>query len=259
MSDTTFDFTSRRAFVTGAGGGIGHQIACELADAGCTVTGFDIQAKPEPFPPAQGEVRYVHGDVCDAGAVAHAVAEAARDGLDFVVNGAGVAFMTRDGSVVDVDMDVWERTLQVNLQGPVNVVRSAVPHMLRAAKGGAFVHIASVAGARSMDNVLNAGPLDAYQVSKAALISLSNGLALTYGRDGIRSNTICPGAIRTPMTDAIYEDPDRISAMENRTPLPRLGRPQDIAAACLFLLSNNASFITGIDMMVDGGLTAKLC
>jgi 2-keto-3-deoxy-L-fuconate dehydrogenase len=121
-----------------------------------------------------------------------------------------------------------------------------------------FVHIASVAGARAMDNVLDDGPLDAYQVSKAALISLSKSIALTYGRRGIRSNTICPGAVWTPMTDHIYQDPARIKAMESRTPIPQVGTPQNIADACLFLLSDKASFVTGTDLMVDGGLMAKL-
>jgi NAD(P)-dependent dehydrogenase (short-subunit alcohol dehydrogenase family) len=109
-----------------------------------------------------------------------------------------------------------------------------------------------------MDNVMEHGPLDAYQVSKAALISLSRGIALTYGRKGIRSNTVCPGAVWTPMTAAIYEDPARVEAMKQRTPLPQIGTAQNIADACLFLLSDRASFITGTDLMVDGGLMTKL-
>jgi NAD(P)-dependent dehydrogenase (short-subunit alcohol dehydrogenase family) len=247
----------RKAFVTGAGGGIGHRIAHDLVLAGCVVTAFDIKPDPGGFPDGPGAITYRQGDLCDRRSIEEAVDAAATDGLDYVVNAAGVALLGNDGSVVDIDLDIWERTMQVNLMGPVHVARRAVPHMLRG-NAGAFVHIASVAGARSMDNVLDDGPLDAYQVSKAALISLSRSLALTYGRRGIRSNTICPGAVWTPMTEAIYQDPERVTAMQRRTPLPQIGTPQNIADACLFLLSDKASFVTGTDLFVDGGLMAKL-
>jgi NAD(P)-dependent dehydrogenase (short-subunit alcohol dehydrogenase family) len=251
------DLSGRRAFVTGAGGGIGFQIAHDLVAAGCSVTALDIKPDPGDFPSGPGEISYIQGDLCEHETIDRSVDRAATDGLDYVVNAAGVAMLNEDGSIVDIELDVWERTMQINLLAPVHIARRAVPHMLRG-KGGAFVHIASVAGARSMDNVLEHGPLDSYQVSKAALISLSRGLALTYGRQGIRSNTICPGAVWTPMTAAIYRDPERIKAMEQRTPLPMVGSPQHIADACLFLLSERAAFITGTDLMVDGGLMAKL-
>ena len=105
---------------------------------------------------------------------------------------------------------------------------------------------------------MEGGPLDAYQVSKAGVISLSKSLAITYGPKGIRSNTICPGSVRTPMTESIYQDPARVSAMEARTPVQRIGTPEDVSSATLFLLSDQASFITGTDLVVDGGLMAKL-
>ncbi|MEX1108640.1 MAG: SDR family oxidoreductase [Dongiaceae bacterium] len=251
------EFSEKRAFVTGAGGGMGFQIAHDLVAAGCAVTAFDIKPDPGGFPDGPGRIAYVEGDLCDREAIDRAVDGAAANGLDFVVNAAGVALLKQDGSIVDIELDAWERTMQVNLLAAVHIARRAVPYMLRG-KGGAFVHIASVAGARSMDNVLEHGPLDAYQISKAALISLSRGLALTYGKKGIRSNTICPGAVWTPMTAAIYADPARVAAMELRTPLPMIGTPQHIADACLFLLSDRAAFITGTDLMVDGGLMAKL-
>lgn len=247
----------RNAFVTGAGGGMGFRIACDLVAAGCSVVAVDIKPDPGGFPDGPGRIAYLEGDLTEPATIADAVDRAARDGLDYVVNVAGI-FADGDGSVVDMDLAVWERTMQINLMAPVHVVRCAVPHMLQRDEGGVFVHIASVAGARAMDNVLEGGPLDAYQVSKAALISLSRGLALTYGRQGIRSNTVCPGAVRTPMTEGIYQDPARVEAMASRTPIPRVGRPEDIANACLFLLSDEASFITGTDLVVDGGLMAKL-
>jgi NAD(P)-dependent dehydrogenase (short-subunit alcohol dehydrogenase family) len=113
---------------------------------------------------------------------------------------------------------------------------------------GAMVHIASIAGLRGMDS-----PLDAYQVSKAGLVSLSRGLAMALAPD-VRSNTVCPGAIDTPMVAGIYaDDPARRERMAERTPLRRLGTPADIAEACLYLLSDAASFVTGSDLTIDGG------
>jgi NAD(P)-dependent dehydrogenase (short-subunit alcohol dehydrogenase family) len=101
--------------------------------------------------------------------------------------------------------------------------------------------------------------MDAYQVSKAGLISLSRAIALQYGPARIRSNTICPGAILTPMIQPLYDaDPDRAERMARRTPLRRLGTPADISSACRFLLSDDASFVTGIDLVVDGGWTLAL-
>ena len=112
-----------------------------------------------------------------------------------------------------------------------------------------MVHIASVAGLRATDE-----PMDAYQVSKAALISLSRGLALALAADGVRSNTVCPGAIETPMLAEIYaEDPSRRERMARRVPMGRLGAPADVASACLYLLSDEAAYVTGADLVVDGG------
>lgn len=250
-------FAGRHAFVTGAAGGIGYQVAYDLVTAGCSVTAIDIKPNPGGFPDGPGRLVYLEGDLADVQVIEAAVDQAAADGLDFVVNVAGI-WLQGDGSIVEMDLAIWERTLQINLMAAVHVVRRAVPHMVGRGSGGAFVHVASVAGARAMDNVLDAGPLDAYQISKAAVISLSRSLALTYGRRGIRSNTVCPGSVRTPMTEGIYQNQDRIEAMAKRTPIPRVGTPEDIAGACLFLLSDKAAFITGTDLMVDGGLMAKL-
>jgi NAD(P)-dependent dehydrogenase (short-subunit alcohol dehydrogenase family) len=245
-------FGGRVAFVTGAGGGMGRRIAADLAGAGARV--FAVDVKEPPDDPAIGGT-YWRVDVTEEARVAAALDEvfAACGRLDYVVNGAGVGWFDLDGSVAAVDRGVWDRVLDVNLTAAMLVCRHALP-LVRRTGGGAFVHLASVAGLRNADD-----PMDAYQVSKAGLISLSRALALQYGPLGIRSNTICPGAILTPMIQPLYdEDPARADRMVSRTPLRRLGTVADISSACRFLLSDEASFITGVDLVVDGGWTLAL-
>jgi NAD(P)-dependent dehydrogenase (short-subunit alcohol dehydrogenase family) len=249
-------FDGRVAFVTGAGGGMGSRIAADLAEAGARVFAVDVK-EPQAAAPggAAGRYTYWQLDVTEEADVERALNQlfAACGRLDCVVNGAGVGWFDRDGSVATIDRGVWERVMDVNLTGAMLVCRYALPLAVRTG-GGSFVHLASVAGLRSADD-----PMDAYQVSKAGLISLSRALALQYGPAGIRSNTICPGAILTPMIQPLYNaDPARAQRMASRAPLRRLGTPADISSACRFLLSDDASFVTGIDLVVDGGWTLAL-
>jgi NAD(P)-dependent dehydrogenase (short-subunit alcohol dehydrogenase family) len=243
-------FGGRVAFVTGAGGGMGQRIAADLTRAGAKVFAVDLKE-----PPADGGGTYWRFDVTDEDRVAEALGEvfAASGRLDYVVNAAGVGWFDRDGPVAAIDRAVWDRVLDVNLTAAMLVCRHALPLVERTG-GGAFVHLASVAGLRNADD-----PMDAYQVSKAGLVSLSRALALQYGPLRIRSNTICPGAILTPMIQPLYdEDPARAERMARRTPLRRLGTVADVSSACRFLLSDEASFITGADLVVDGGWTLAL-
>jgi NAD(P)-dependent dehydrogenase (short-subunit alcohol dehydrogenase family) len=245
-------FAGRSAIVTGAGGGAGLAIAEALHEEGCRVVGVDLKDLPATYP---ADCCYLRGDVIDPGLPATAVERAVETfgGLDHLVNAAGVAWFGTDASVADISDETWERVLAVNLTAPMRFARAAVP-ALRAGHGRAMVHIASVAGLRTTDE-----PMDAYQVSKAALISLSRGLAVALAADGIRSNTVCPGAIDTPMLAGIYTaDPARRDRMRDRVPLRRMGRPEDVARACLYLLSDEASYVTGTDLVVDGGWLSVL-
>jgi NAD(P)-dependent dehydrogenase (short-subunit alcohol dehydrogenase family) len=249
-------FGDRVAFVTGAGGGMGYRIAADLGRAGARVFAVDVKEPPAPGPDGPDRsLTYWQFDVTDEDRVAGALGDVAATcgRLDFVVNAAGIGWFDRDGSVASIDRGVWQRVLDVNLTAAMLVCRHALP-LVRRSGGGAFVHLASVAGLRTADD-----PMDAYQVSKAGLISLSRAVALQYGPAGIRSNTICPGAILTPMIQPLYdEDPARAERMASRTPLRRLGTVADISSACQFLLSDEAAFITGTDLVVDGGWTLAL-
>jgi NAD(P)-dependent dehydrogenase (short-subunit alcohol dehydrogenase family) len=244
-------FANRSAIVTGAGGGCGLEIAQRLADDGAAVLGVDIKDHPHELP---GGCSYLQADVTAAGLPEQAVADACREngGLDYLVNAAGVAWFDRDCSALDIDDETWSRVLEINLNAAMRFARASAPALRE--RQGAMVHIASIAGLRGMDE-----PMDAYQVSKAGLISLSRGLALALAPDGVRSNTICPGTVDTPLVEKIYaEDPQRRQRMIDRTPLKRLGTPADIAGACLYLLSDAAGFVTGSDFVIDGGQLAIL-
>jgi NAD(P)-dependent dehydrogenase (short-subunit alcohol dehydrogenase family) len=239
--------------VTGAAGGIGEATARLLAHAGVTVVAVDLKT-PGPDLLAAGDVRFVEADLTETGAVGRVLhALPAGAGLDYLVNAAGVAWFERDGSVLEIDEALWGTVMRINFDVMRQLSVAAVPH-LRRGQGRSMVHVASTAGLRSMDS-----PLDAYQVSKAAVISMSRALALTLGPERIRSNTVCPGAVLSPMIAHLYdEEPGRRVRMEDKTPLGRLGTPEDIAASILFLLSPEASFITGTDLVVDGGWTAQV-
>ena len=259
MSD---GFAGKACVMTGAGGGMGLAIACALRAAGCAVTAIDPKPEPPEFASGEGAPgRYVQGDATDEALVTRTVAEAFdRSGrLDYLVNAAGVGWIDRDGSIAEMEIAIWHRVMEINLTASALMARHAVPRLRHTGAGGAMVHIASVVGLRNMENILENGPIDAYQASKAGLCALSRSLSMQLAPEGIRSNTICPGAVLTPMSAPAYEaDPSRADAMIARTPLGRLGMPEDIAHACLFLLSDRASFITGIDLVVDGGIMAKL-
>lgn len=241
---------TRTALVTGAAGGIGLATVHRLAKDGIRVVATDVKDSVDNLPSG---VEYVAFDLLGADKFDDLFTSFADGGLDYLVNAAGVAFFDRDGPMVDIDESVWDTTLGINLHGLRKVTKAAIPH-LRRARGRSIVNVASTAGLRGMDS-----PLDAYQVSKAAVVSLTHALALQLGSEGIRANTVCPGAILTPMIDHLYErSPERRVDMENRTPLRRLGMPEDIAAAVAFLLSDEASFITAVDLVVDGGWSAQV-
>jgi len=150
-----------------------------------------------------------------------------------------------------MDMDVWDRVLAINVKSFALTARFAVPAM-KATGGGAMVHISSIDALRGDDK-----PQDAYGASKAALVRLSKSLAIQFAADGIRSNTILPGPVISPM-QARWEDDDKaLAAIAAHVPLGRTGSVDDIAGACLFLLSDAAGFITGTELVVDGGCLAK--
>ena len=247
------NFEGNTAIVYGAGGGMGLNIANDLLAAGCDVSLADLKPQPNAISTGPGKAQYFQGDVTDEAFVADVTSSTVSrsQGLDHLVNATGVLWFDRDRSVVDIDMDLWDRVIDINLRSFALTTRHGVPAM-RDSGGGSMVHIASIDALRGDDK-----PQDAYGVSKAAILRLSKSLAIQFAADGIRSNVILPGPVRSPMQARWEASEKTLAAVEQYVPLGRVGKTQDIANACLFLLSDQASFITGTELAVDGGCLAK--
>lgn len=245
-------FEGKTAVVAGGGGGMGLACANDLIEAGANVFVLDLKVQPPDLKSGKGKVAYHQGDATDEAFVKQVIDGAASDTgrLDYLVNTTGVLWFDRDMSVCDMEMDVWDKVLTINLKSIAIAAKHAVPHMKRSG-GGAMVHIASIDAMRG-DNK----PQDAYGASKAALIRLSKSLAIQFARDGIRSNSILPGPVMSPMQERWKGNDEAIEAVSDFVPVGRVGTTRDISEACMFLLSDKASFITGTELVVDGGVLA---
>lgn len=233
--------------VTGAGGGIGYSVAAMLVAEGAAVTMIDLK-DPPALPEGAGRAVYAMGDVTDADFVGRSIGR--LDTVDHLVNAAGVLWRGRDLGAVEIDLDVWDRVLDINLKSMVLTMKAAVPKM-RAAGRGTIVNLSTIQCLRG-DPV----PQDAYQAAKAGVVALTKSIAVQYAADGIRANCVLPGQTRTPMQPQFGADPATLRQAGAAVPLGRVGEPEDVANAVLFLLSDKAAFITGTELIVDGGATA---
>ena len=247
-----YDFTGRAAVVTGAAGGMGQAVAHGILAAGGAVAMIDVKPQPEGLERFGERALYAEGDLTEEGFVRRTIDDAAmRFGrLDYLANVAGVLWFGRDASLLDMDLRIWDQVFAINLKSMVHTARAVVPHM-RKAGGGAMVHFSTIQCLRG-DPV----PQDAYTASKAGVGALSRSLAMQLAADGIRSNAIYPGPTLTPM-QARWNTAEKIAAVGQWVPLGRVARPEDLANPVLFLLSDAASYITGIDLVVDGGVLLK--
>ncbi|MEM7124614.1 MAG: SDR family oxidoreductase [Pseudomonadota bacterium] len=245
-------FEGKVALVAGAGGGMGLAIASDLIREGAHVTMVDLKDEPNDVPDGPGTALYLQGDVTDETFVKSVIDQTveAHGKLDHLVNTTGVLWFDRDKSCTVMDMDVWDRVMAINVKSFALTVRHAIP-VMKSNGGGSMVHFASTDALRG-----DSQPQDAYGCSKAAVVRLSKSIAVQFARDGIRSNTILPGPVHTPMQARWDDKPDVQAAIADHIPLGRIGTAQDMANACLFLLSDHAAYVTGTELIVDGGLTA---
>jgi meso-butanediol dehydrogenase / (S,S)-butanediol dehydrogenase / diacetyl reductase len=246
-------FADRTVLVTGSGSGIGRVMANRFAAEGAAVVVVDIDdAKAEEvadeITAAGGRAVATHADVSDVADVAdmRKVAEDAFERVDILVNNAAIA---GGDDILAIDEATWDRDLAVCLKSVFLCSKEVLPGMI-ARRGGVIVNIASVNGLAYFAN-------EAYSAAKAGMISLTQSIAVRYGREGIRCVAIAPGTIRTPAWQEREEkEPEVFSRLTTWYPLRRVGEPEDVASAALFLASDEASWITGTVVRVDGGLLA---
>jgi len=242
----------KAAIVTGGGSGIGRAAAVTLAreDARVVVTDVDAASGRQTVAiicQAGGQALFVPADITNREDVQFLMATACdRFGrIDILHNNAGVAVRN---PVADQDEEGWDRCLNVNLRGVFLCSKYAIPHLRE--HGGSIINTASVTGIVGVRNRA------VYSATKGAIVILTRNMALDYARYQIRVNCVCPGFTRTALIARLLEDPERTRKLTEMHPLGRLGTPEDIANAVLFLASDEASWITGQALVVDGGFSA---
>lgn len=248
-------FNGKVALVTGAGSGIGRAAALEFAEQGASVLVADVTVEggeetAQTIRARGGSAQFVQADVSLATDVSAMVEQALSTygHLDCAFNNAGI-----EGAMAptaECEEENWDRTIAINLKGVWLCMKHEIPHML-AQGSGAIVNCASIAGLVGFPN------LPAYCASKGGIVQLTRTAALEYAQSGIRVNALCPGVIHTPMVDRITgKDPESEAQFTAMEPIGRMGTPEEMAHAAVWLCSDAASFVTGHPLVADGGMVA---
>jgi NAD(P)-dependent dehydrogenase (short-subunit alcohol dehydrogenase family) len=246
------------AIITGAASGIGRAATKLFAAAGARVVAADINAEGnmvvQEVVAQGGQASFVQGDVSEAAIAGRAVETALQTygRLDILYNNAGIAPLGQDGMITNIEEDDWDLILRVNLKSVFQCCKAALPAIAECG-GGAVVNTSSITA------LLGHIGQDAYTASKGAIMALTRALAVEYAPQKIRVNVICPGVVRTGITEMMWSDivPKEVFEGVQRAHLTRLGAPEDIARAALFLASDDAAFVTGAVFPIDGGFSAN--
>ncbi len=248
-----FDLTGKAIIVTGAGTGIGKAIAVGLAQAGADLV--LIGRRPEPLKEAEQEVLsqgvkalVLPGDISNPGFQAEAVSKTIKafGKIDVLINNAAVLFK---GPIEETTEEVWDATIDINLKGNFFMALAVGKEMIKSKKGK-IINILS-----NCSFVAEHG-IGAYCISKGGLLMVTRCLATEWGPYGIQVNGIGPAFVRTPMNDPVLADPHFVEWSSNRIPLHRMGQPEEMVGAAIYMASDSASFVNGAVLMIDGGFTA---
>ena len=247
------NFKGKSAVITGASGGMGLEVSKSLSKSGISVLMLDVKAPDKFFLEKNQKCVFKKVDVTNLKKLKSEIDHFYKKNksIDYLINTTGVLWFDKDVSAVDIQTNTWDKVFEINLKSMMYLSKIIVPLMKRN-KFGSMVHISSIDALSGDDK-----PQDAYGASKAAMIRLSKSLAIQFASNNIRSNIILPGPIETGMQKRWKKNPKAKKNLEKFIPLNRVGKPSDISNACVFLLSDEASYITGTEITVDGGLTSK--
>ena len=250
VQGATMRLEGKTVIITGGGSGIGLACTRLFCDEGAQVAiiGRRQDRLESAAKEVGGQVLAVTGDLTNNSDLDRLVTETlnAFGKIDIVVNNGGVFTGSPVHETKDED---WDSIMDVNMRSVFQLTKRVLPHMIER-KSGNFIHISSILGLVAVPGVA------AYNVSKGALLQFNRSLAVEYGPVGIRSNAVCPGLVKTEMTEGLMSDEELMKEWSRDYPIGRFGAPQDIANACLYLASDESSFVTGVALPVDGGFTA---
>tara|TARA_B100002051_G_scaffold248318_1_gene258154 strand:- start:106 stop:861 length:756 start_codon:yes stop_codon:yes gene_type:complete len=246
-------YKGKTAIVTGASGGIGLEISKMLSNNSINVLMLDIKSPSKSFLSENVNCIFKKVNVTNLKKLKSIIEKYFKENksIDYLINTTGVLWFNKDVSAADIQPEVWEKVFDINLKSMMHLSKIIIP-LMKKNNFGSMVHISSIDALSGDDK-----PQDAYGASKAAMIRLSKSLAIQFASNNIRSNIILPGPIETGMQQRWKKNPKVKKNLEKSIPLRRVGKPEDISNTCMFLLSDQANYITGVEIIVDGGITSK--
>ena len=246
-------YKGNSSIITGASGGMGLEISKKLSQNNIKVLMLDLKSPGKKFLKDNKNCTFKKVNVTDYKKLKLYIETFYKKNkrIDYLVNTTGVLWFNIDISAVNIDFNIWDKVFEINLKSMMYLSKIIIPRMIKN-NFGSMVHISSIDALSGDDK-----PQDAYGASKAAMIRLSKSFAIQFASNNIRSNVILPGPIDTSMQIRWKKNPKVRKKIERFIPLNKIGKPEDIANASMFLLSDQAGYITGTELIVDGGITSK--